>query len=133
PNASVLVIEGAENFGLAQLHQLRGRVGRGAHKSYCLLFTNTENSESKERLELFSKTDDGFALAEIDLKLRGFGDLLGTAQSGQAFKFIKFFSLKQLEKAKIEAKSLFSQDPALKSYPQLKNLTDPLLSEAHLE
>ena len=133
PNASVMIIEGAENFGLAQLHQLRGRVGRGAHKSYCLLFTNTENPESNKRLELFSKTDDGFALAEADLKLRGFGDLLGTTQSGHAFKFVKFFSFKQLERAKTEAKTIFAKDPSLELYPHLKSLTDPTGVDIHLQ
>jgi len=83
PNASVMVIESAERFGLSQLHQLRGRVGRGAEKSYCILMTGQKLSkESKIRMETMEKTNDGFEIAEVDLKLRGPGDLLGTQQSG---------------------------------------------------
>ena len=83
PNASVMVIESAERFGLAQLHQLRGRVGRGAEQSYCILMTGYKlSSESKLRMETMVKTNDGFEIAEVDLKLRGPGDLMGTQQSG---------------------------------------------------
>ncbi len=83
PNASVMIIESAERFGLSQLHQLRGRVGRGADKSYCLLMTgNKLSKESKKRLETMVRTQDGFEIAEVDLELRGPGDLMGTQQSG---------------------------------------------------
>ncbi len=82
PNASVMIIFDAERFGLAQLHQLRGRVGRGQHKSYCLLVASGENEDAIDRLRELEKTTDGFAIAEADLKLRGPGDILGTAQSG---------------------------------------------------
>jgi ATP-dependent DNA helicase RecG len=83
PNASVMVIESAERFGLSQLHQLRGRVGRGAEKSFCILMTGQKLSkESKIRMETMEGTNDGFEIAEVDLKLRGPGDLLGTQQSG---------------------------------------------------
>ena len=86
PNASVMVIENAERFGLSQLHQLRGRVGRGADQSYCILVTTVKLSEeSKKRLEIMVRTNDGFEIAEADLKLRGPGDLEGTQQSGIAF------------------------------------------------
>ncbi len=86
PNASVMVIENAERFGLSQLHQLRGRVGRGADQSYCVLVTSVKLSEeSKKRLEIMVRTNDGFEIAEADLKLRGPGDLEGTQQSGVAF------------------------------------------------
>ena len=86
PNASVMVIENAERFGLSQLHQLRGRVGRGADQSYCVLVTSVKLSEeSKKRLEIMVRTNDGFEIAEADLKLRGPGDLEGTQQSGIAF------------------------------------------------
>lgn len=84
PNASVMIIFEAERFGLAQLHQLRGRIGRGAHKSYCILATNGKNPEGMERLRTLASTTDGFAVAEADLLRRGPGDLLGTAQSGLA-------------------------------------------------
>ena len=86
PNASVMVIENAERFGLSQLHQLRGRVGRGADQSYCILVTNYKLSEeTRKRLEIMVQTNDGFEIAEADLKLRGPGDLEGTQQSGVAF------------------------------------------------
>lgn len=86
PNASVMVIENAERFGLSQLHQLRGRVGRGADQSYCILVTNYKLSEdTRKRLEIMVRTNDGFEIAEADLKLRGPGDLEGTQQSGVAF------------------------------------------------
>ena len=83
PNASVMVIESAERFGLSQLHQLRGRVGRGADQSYCLLMTgNKVSSEGKKRMEIMVRTTDGFEIAEEDLRLRGPGDIMGTQQSG---------------------------------------------------
>jgi ATP-dependent DNA helicase RecG len=83
PNATVMIIESAERFGLAQLHQLRGRVGRGADQSYCILMTSHKlSSDSKTRLQTMTRTNDGFEIAEVDLKLRGPGDLMGTQQSG---------------------------------------------------
>jgi ATP-dependent DNA helicase RecG len=83
PNASVMVIESAERFGLSQLHQLRGRVGRGADQSYCILVTGDKLSqESKLRMETMCRTNDGFEIAEVDLQLRGPGDISGTQQSG---------------------------------------------------
>ncbi|MFM7309126.1 MAG: ATP-dependent DNA helicase RecG, partial [Flavobacteriales bacterium] len=83
PNASVMVIESAERFGLSQLHQLRGRVGRGADQSYCILMSgNKVSKESRTRLETMVRTNDGFEIAEVDLELRGPGDLSGTQQSG---------------------------------------------------
>ena len=85
PNATVMVIESAERFGLAQLHQLRGRVGRGANQSYCILMSDEKLSkESRTRLEAMCETTDGFRLAELDLQLRGAGDINGTLQSGEA-------------------------------------------------
>ena len=86
PNASVMIIENAERFGLSQLHQLRGRVGRGAEQSYCILVTGYKLvEETRKRLEIMVRTNDGFEIAEADLKLRGPGDLEGTQQSGIAF------------------------------------------------
>ena len=83
PNASVMIIESAERFGLSQLHQLRGRVGRGAEQSYCILMTGHKlSADSKTRLETMVATNDGFEIAEVDLKLRGPGDIMGTQQSG---------------------------------------------------
>ena len=86
PNASVMVIENAERFGLSQLHQLRGRVGRGADQSYCILMTGYKLSEdTRKRIQIMVDTNDGFEIAEADLKLRGPGDIEGTQQSGVAF------------------------------------------------
>jgi ATP-dependent DNA helicase RecG len=83
PNASVMIIESAQRFGLSQLHQLRGRVGRGADQSYCILVSDYKlSNEAKKRLKIMTQTNDGFKIAEEDLKLRGPGDILGTQQSG---------------------------------------------------
>jgi ATP-dependent DNA helicase RecG len=88
PNATVMLVENAEQFGLAQLHQLRGRIGRGAVDSYCILVANAKTPEALERLRVLERTRDGFEVAEADLKLRGPGELLGTQQSGMpAFRF----------------------------------------------
>ena len=83
PNASVMIIESAERFGLSQLHQLRGRVGRGAEQSYCILMTGHKlSNDTKIRIETMCRTNDGFEISEVDLKLRGPGDIMGTQQSG---------------------------------------------------
>jgi ATP-dependent DNA helicase RecG len=82
PNAVLMVIEEADRFGLAQLHQLRGRVGRGAHESYCLLLADPVTDDGRQRLEAMVRTTDGFELAEVDLELRGEGSLLAARQSG---------------------------------------------------
>ncbi len=93
PNANLMLIYHAERFGLAQLHQLRGRIGRGAHKSYCILMADPKNEEGIRKLEALEKTSDGFKIAETDLELRGPGDLLGTAQSGLPdLKFVEFLT-----------------------------------------
>ena len=82
PNTTVIMIENAERFGLAQLHQLRGRVGRGEHQSYCVFMCTTESEEAKKRLDILNKSNDGFKIAEEDLKQRGPGDIFGIRQSG---------------------------------------------------
>jgi len=82
PNATVMLIENAEAFGLAQLHQLRGRIGRGAHESFCILISDAQHPEAQARLKILEETNDGFKIAEADLKLRGPGELLGQQQSG---------------------------------------------------
>ena len=88
PNATVMLIENAERFGLAQLHQLRGRIGRGAHESYCVLVADIKTEEARRRLKVLEEITDGFRIAEEDLKLRGPGELLGQQQSGvPAFRF----------------------------------------------
>jgi ATP-dependent DNA helicase RecG len=88
PNATVMLIENAEMFGLAQLHQLRGRIGRGAHESYCILISDAADPVTRARLKVLEQTNDGFKIAEADLKLRGPGELLGREQSGMPnFRF----------------------------------------------
>ncbi|RAJ11877.1 ATP-dependent DNA helicase RecG [Olleya aquimaris] len=116
PNASVMVIESAERFGLAQLHQLRGRVGRGAEQSYCILMTSHKLSEnSKTRIETMVRTNDGFEIAEVDLKLRGPGDIMGTQQSGilnlRIADIIKDNHI--LQHARYWAKQILDKDPSL--------------------
>jgi ATP-dependent DNA helicase RecG len=115
PNASVMLIEGADRFGLAQLHQFRGRVGRGAHQSYCLLLAEKSGATSDERLRVIESTQDGFRLAEEDLKLRGPGEFFGTRQSGLPdLKVAKLSDVKILEEARAVAQELFGRDPELK-------------------
>ena len=120
PNASVMVIEGAERFGLAQLHQFRGRVGRADHQSYCFLFASNENPQSQERLQEFTKTFDGFKLAELDLKQRGFGEMYGSTQSGWNFKYFDPNYTSQIQPAREEAVELLKNDFNLHLYPYLK-------------
>jgi len=118
PNASIMVIERAESFGLAQLHQLRGRVGRGAAKSTCLLMFQPPLSETgRRRLEILRETEDGFRISEEDLALRGAGDVIGTAQSG-----LPRFQIADLETqsglmatAQTDARKLMLEDPDLTS------------------
>lgn len=115
PNATVMLIENAERFGLAQLHQLRGRIGRGQHKSYCILLTDEPTSEVAAKLAVLEKTSDGFEVAEADWELRGPGDLLGTAQSG--LPALKIGDLRKdaqlMKRARTSAMSIFEMDPQL--------------------
>ncbi|RNC86413.1 MAG: DUF559 domain-containing protein [Winogradskyella sp.] len=122
PNASVMIIESAERFGLSQLHQLRGRVGRGAEQSYCILMTSHKlSNESKTRLETMVRTNDGFEIAEVDLRLRGPGDVMGTQQSGvlnlRIADVVKDKAI--LQQARYYAKQVLKLDPSL-SLPEHK-------------
>lgn len=119
PNASVMVIENAERFGLSQLHQLRGRVGRGASQSYCLLVTDYKLSEdTRKRMEIMTTSNDGFEIAEADLKLRGPGDMEGTQQSGIAFD-LKIANLARdeqlLQYVREVARAVIEADPTCSS------------------
>lgn len=132
PNATVMVIEGAERFGLAQLHQFRGRVGRSAKASYCYLLTDAEHSLA--RLELLERIDDGFALAEEDLRLRGSGQMMGTEQSGHgAFKTVRETDLKLMALAAEEAARYLEQDPELEQARSWKEGIEALQKTEHLE
>ncbi len=115
PNASVMVIEGANRFGLSQLHQFRGRVGRGEHASYCLLLSDTNAAEAGQRLQAMEETSDGFRLAEMDWKLRGAGDLIGTRQSGGSkLQLVEVMSPHMVEMAQREARTIYEEDPELR-------------------
>jgi ATP-dependent DNA helicase RecG len=133
PNATVMLIEHAERFGLSQLHQLRGRVGRGAAKSYCLLVTGTSGAEwgpiARERLKVMEKTSDGFLIAEKDLELRGPGEFLGTRQSGMPDFAVAELARDQniLQEAREEAFRLVSEDPELQR-PENAAIRDQLLN-----
>ena len=120
PNATVMMIQGADRFGLAQLHQLRGRVGRGEHQSYCLLLSDSLSEDAKARLDVLVKTTDGFDIAEADLRLRGPGDYFGTRQSGlPTLKMARLDDRDLLSSARAEAQALIEQDPALTHNPGL--------------
>jgi ATP-dependent DNA helicase RecG len=114
PNATVMLIEGAERFGLAQLHQFRGRVGRGEHPSYCILLSDADAGPSVERLAAMEETQDGFVLAQKDLELRGPGDFIGTRQSGlPPLTMARLSDVPTLEAARAEAELVFAADPDL--------------------
>jgi ATP-dependent DNA helicase RecG len=130
PNATVMLVEGADRFGLAQLHQFRGRVGRGEHRSYCLLLSDTasphdpQTKSTWERLKAIEATQDGFVLAEKDLKLRGPGDFLGIRQSGlPSLRLASLSDVRSLERARTEALKLFESDPDL-SRPEHQALSE---------
>jgi ATP-dependent DNA helicase RecG len=114
PNASVMLIEAADRFGLAQLHQFRGRVGRGAHASYCLLLADSPSEDARERLSILERTTDGFELAEADLRIRGPGDFFGTRQSGlPELRVAGLGDRDLLIKTRQEAERILTLDPTL--------------------
>jgi ATP-dependent DNA helicase RecG len=124
PNATIMMIEEADRFGLAGLHQMRGRVGRSDKQSYCLLFTSSENETTIERLKALETIYAGAELAELDLKLRGPGQIFGTAQHGvPALKVASFSDFALIEKTKQEAEKIF---PEIKKYPKLLEKVEEL-------
>lgn len=137
PNATIIVIEGAERFGLAQLHQFRGRVGRSEYQSYCLLFTSKEeinNEKTNERLKALEKYHDGLTLAKVDLKLRGAGDVYGYNQSGfTEFQIASLFEHDLIKSSSEAAAQLIKSDPSLEKYPLLKNRLGEWEKSIHLE
>ena len=128
PNAALMVVENADRFGLSQLHQLRGRVGRGKHQSYCVLVTSTRNPDSRARLKVLTKTTDGFQIAEEDLKLRGPGDFFGQRQHGLPQLRIADLAgdMRVLKEAQLAAQALLERDPGLKRPEHA-----PLLKQVH--
>ena len=126
PNASVMLIEDAERFGLAQLHQLRGRVGRGPHRSFCILLSDAVDDVSRRRLDVVRSSTDGFAIAEADLEMRGAGNLLGTRQSGlPPLRVASLFEPRHLhlaERARALARDIVAQDPTLAARPGLARM-----------
>ncbi|MEX0625607.1 MAG: ATP-dependent DNA helicase RecG [Chloroflexota bacterium] len=132
PNATVMLVEDADRFGLAQLHQLRGRVGRGEQQSFCILLTDAVDERSRERLEVVRGSNDGFAIAEADLRLRGAGNVLGTRQSGlPPLKVASLFEPRHLalaERAGTLARRLVGADPTLTTRPELIRMRDDLAS-----
>ena len=132
PNAAVMVIENAERFGLSQLHQLRGRVGRGKHQSYCILISDNQNEETKQRLKVMTKTADGFKIAEEDLRLRGPGDFFGERQHGlPGLKIADIGCDTQLLKeAQQAAEELLERDPDLRDHPAAAERVAELFAQA---
>ena len=135
PNATVMFIEGAERFGLAQLHQLRGRVGRGEHQSYCYLHPSGEISHiARQRLLAIVRSQNGFELADKDLELRGPGNIFGTEQSGfEQFKLGTYADRDLISMAKDDAKRFLDDDPGLATWPRLKRCVQEYINEVHFE
>lgn len=134
PNATIIIIEGGERFGLAQLHQLRGRVIRSSHQAYCFVFSDTKTKKSVERLFALKKAENGFKLAEYDLAQRGSGELSGRKQWGltdMGMEAIK--NIKMVEAARIEATKIVEKDPTLKTYPLLKERISSQKQKIHFE
>lgn len=134
PNAAIMMIEGADRFGLAQIHQFRGRVGRSEHQSYCFLFTDNEAGHTKKRLVALVNCSDGFELAKIDLKFRGPGEVYGTEQKGfPELKIASLFDYNLMKLAKEQAEKIINKDPGLNLYPELKKEAEKWEKEVHLE
>ncbi|MBR3560726.1 MAG: ATP-dependent DNA helicase RecG [Oscillospiraceae bacterium] len=128
PNAAVMLIENAECFGLSQLHQLRGRVGRGSHKSYCILVSDNTGEDNRQRLAVMTKTNNGFAIAEEDLKLRGPGDFFGSRQHGLPSLRVADLTcdMELLHLSRAAAERLIADDPDLAAHPALRGRIDEL-------
>ena len=132
PNACLMVVENAERFGLSQLHQLRGRVGRGSHKSWCILVSDAEGEEVRARLDILCKTNDGFKVAEEDLRLRGPGDFFGSRQSGLPEMHVADLGgdAQVLQRAQQAALRLLETDPGLREHPALRERVNRLFHDS---
>ncbi|MFA6383130.1 MAG: ATP-dependent DNA helicase RecG [Parcubacteria group bacterium] len=134
PNATVMIIEDADRFGLSQLHQFRGRVGRGEHQSYCFLFTGSDSSKTAGRLTALTESNDGFRIAEKDLALRGPGQFFGTLQSGiPDIAMENLSNIKLIKYSRAEAQNLLSLDPELKKHPATQDALLKFSEKIHLE
>ena len=134
PNATIMMIEGSERFGLSQLHQFRGRVGRGKDQSYCFLLTESYSPETKNRLQALVQTHNGFELSQIDLEQRGPGDLYGNRQSGlPTLRIASLTDTQLIEQTQKAAQKLFQKDPSLQTFSKLKNLLEEFEKKVHLE
>ena len=122
PNVNTIIVQQTHMFGLSQLHQLRGRIGRGEHKSYCILVTDSKNPEALEKLNILAGTIDGFKIAEEDLRMRGPGEVMGTQQSGVGgLRFVEFLADTSLiREAREVAEDLLRDDPGLEKNTHLK-------------
>jgi len=134
PNASVMMIEGSERFGLAQLHQFRGRVGRSEHQSYCFLFTDSRSPTTFERLNFIAGTTDGFKIAEFDLKARGAGNVYGKEQHGfPEFRIATLNDVELIEQCQNLAREIIEQDPDFRQFPSIKQKIASVGGAVHLE
>ncbi|MCX6741314.1 MAG: helicase-related protein, partial [Candidatus Parcubacteria bacterium] len=135
PNATMMIMEGAERFGLAQLYQLRGRIGRSAHQSHCFLFAENQSLKTYQRLKALLTAKNGFELAEKDLELRGPGEIFGTEQSGylEGLKIAKLTDTTIIKEAQEAATQVLSDSAELKKYPALIKKINVLKKITHLE
>ena len=134
PNATIMMVENSERFGLAQLHQFRGRVGRDQYQSYCLLFSSTTDKNINQRLKALTECDDGFELAEKDMLIRGPGEFFGVKQSGLPdLAMASLANVELIKKARLEARLILKEDPSMNNYSLLKERLEQFRKLTHFE